>query len=186
MKLDKVAYTAFIKACGTSPGLVDAAHAAFKKMVWGPRRMKPNQVTFVTTMRVLREASRLHQALDVYLGMRRAGTSHHHSWVLYSPAITCICALPTDKIVLLLVFYLELLLVAAALSTVEGMMYQGIGLTALVAMPKPAGVHGAATQRRSLCSRFMCDAAEAADVYALTGSGTTDWFRTLLCLVLLT
>ena len=73
VKLTTAAYTAFIKACGTSPGLVDAAHAAFKRMVWGPRRMKPNQVTFVTTMRVLREASRPHQALDVYLGMRRAG-----------------------------------------------------------------------------------------------------------------
>ncbi len=76
VKLTTAAYTAFIKACGTSPGLVDAAHAAFKRMVWGPRRMKPNQVTFVTTMRVLREASRPHQALDVYLGMRRAGHSH--------------------------------------------------------------------------------------------------------------
>lgn len=73
VKLTTASYTAFIKACGTRPGLVDAAHAAFKRMVWGPRRMKPNQVTFVTTMRVLREASRLHQALDVYLGMRRAG-----------------------------------------------------------------------------------------------------------------
>lgn len=76
VKLTTAAYTAFIKACGTSPGLVDAAHAAFKRMVWGPRRMKPNQVTFVTTMRVLREASRPHQALDVYLGMRRAGHPH--------------------------------------------------------------------------------------------------------------
>ncbi len=76
VKLTTATYTAFIKACGTSPGLVDAAHAAFKRMVWGPRRMKPNQVTFVTTMRVLREASRPHQALDVYLGMRRAGQSH--------------------------------------------------------------------------------------------------------------
>ncbi|KAA6424792.1 MAG: hypothetical protein FRX49_04966 [Trebouxia sp. A1-2] len=73
VKLTTAAYTAFIKACGTSPGLVDAAHAAFKRMIWGPRRMKPNQVTFVTTMRVLREASRPHEALDVYLGMRRAG-----------------------------------------------------------------------------------------------------------------
>lgn len=72
-KLCTVVYTAFIKACGSSPGLVDAAHAAFKKMVWGPRRMKPNQVTFVTMMRVLREAARQHDALDVYLGMRRAG-----------------------------------------------------------------------------------------------------------------
>ena len=82
VKLTTASYTAFIKACGTRPGLVDAAHAAFKRMVWGPRRMKPNQVTFVTTMRVLREASRLHQALDVYLGMRRAGQSHaiNHSY----------------------------------------------------------------------------------------------------------
>ena len=73
VKLNTAVYTAYIKACGTSPGLVDAAHAAFKKMIWGPRRMKPNQVTFITMMRVLREACRPHQALDVYLGMRRAG-----------------------------------------------------------------------------------------------------------------
>ncbi|KAL3142638.1 hypothetical protein ABBQ38_002947 [Trebouxia sp. C0009 RCD-2024] len=73
VKLSTGVYTAFIKACGTSPGLVDAAHAAFKKMVWGPRRMKPNQVTFVTMMRVLREGGRPQDALDVYLGMRRAG-----------------------------------------------------------------------------------------------------------------
>lgn len=68
-------YTAFIKACGASPGpgLVDAAHAAFKKMIWGPRRMKPNRVTFVTMVRVLREGARPHDALNVYLGMRRAG-----------------------------------------------------------------------------------------------------------------
>lgn len=83
VKLNTVVYTAFIKACGTSPGLVDAAHAAFKKMIWGPRRMKPNQVTFITTMRVLREASRLHQALDVYMGMRRAGQPLFYEHNLY-------------------------------------------------------------------------------------------------------
>lgn len=81
VKLSTGVYTAFIKACGTSPGLVDAAHAAFKKMVWGPRRMKPNQVTFVTMMRVLREGGRPQDALDVYLGMRRAG--------YYQPCCTC-------------------------------------------------------------------------------------------------
>ena len=75
VKLNTAVYTAYIKACGSSPGLVDSAHAAFKKMIWGPRRMKPNQVTFITMMRVLREACRPHQALDVYLGMRRAGQS---------------------------------------------------------------------------------------------------------------
>lgn len=74
-KLNTVVYTAFIKACGASPGpgLVDAAHAAFMKMIWGPRRIKPNHVTFVTMVRVLREGARPHDALDVYLGMRRAG-----------------------------------------------------------------------------------------------------------------
>lgn len=72
-KLNTVVYTAFIKACGSSPDLAEHAHAAFKKMVWGPRRMKPNQITFVTCMRVLREANHLHEALDVYSGMRRAG-----------------------------------------------------------------------------------------------------------------
>lgn len=31
------------------------------------------QVTFITMMRLFREQGRPHQALDVYLGMRRAG-----------------------------------------------------------------------------------------------------------------
>ena len=73
VKLSTAVYTSFIKACGSSPALVDAAHAAFKKMIWGPRRLKPNRVTFVTMVRVLREAGRPQDALDVYLGMRRAG-----------------------------------------------------------------------------------------------------------------
>ena len=75
VQLDTKVYTAFIKACGTSPSLVGHAHTAFKKMIWGPRRMKPNAATFVTMSRQLREAGRLHDALDVYLGMRRAGQS---------------------------------------------------------------------------------------------------------------
>ena len=73
MKLDTKVYTAFIKACGTRPSLVGHAHAAFKKMIWGPSRMKPNAATFVSMSRQLREAGRLHDALDVYLGMRRVG-----------------------------------------------------------------------------------------------------------------
>lgn len=94
-KLNTVVYTAFIKACGDhpAPGLIDAAHAAFKKMIWGPRRMKPNQVTYVTMMRVLREAARPHDALDVYLGMRRAGqsvgTCNRYLKALHVSAHTC-------------------------------------------------------------------------------------------------
>ena len=44
VKLDKVVYTAFMKACAGSPDLLEPAHAVFKRMIWGPRRMKPSQV----------------------------------------------------------------------------------------------------------------------------------------------
>lgn len=43
-KLDTVVCTAYMKACGSSPDLLEAAHAMFKRMIWGPRRLKPNQV----------------------------------------------------------------------------------------------------------------------------------------------
>ena len=44
VKLDVVIYTAFMKACASGPALLEPAHAAFKRMIWGPRRMKPSQV----------------------------------------------------------------------------------------------------------------------------------------------
>ena len=47
MKLDVIIYTAFMKACASSPALLEPAHAAFKRMIWGPRRMKPSQVCVI-------------------------------------------------------------------------------------------------------------------------------------------
>ena len=56
VQLDTKVYSAFLKACATSPSLVGHAHAALKRIIWGPRRMKPNVATFVTRSKKVREA----------------------------------------------------------------------------------------------------------------------------------
>ena len=101
MRLTTFEYTAYIKACSGTSLLVDKGQAAFKQMIWGPRRLKPNQVTYITLMKNLREIGRLHEALDVYCGMRRAGQlllySLCLSWVSDHVLVAChLCWMHTD------------------------------------------------------------------------------------------
>ena len=84
MKLDVFIYTAFMKACASSPALLEPAHAAFKRMIWGPRRMKPSQVCMellmlTATCIVLQD---LHESNDAwYPSVVPAHSDRHESCV---------------------------------------------------------------------------------------------------------
>lgn len=67
-----VLLTSLIKACGAA-GMVDECMALFRRMVWGPARLRPNRACFRTLVQALRENGELGQALRVYEGMRRCG-----------------------------------------------------------------------------------------------------------------
>lgn len=71
VKSNAVVWTSLLKALARG-GMVDEALTAFRRMVWGPARLKPNRITFRTLVRELREQGALAAALRVYTGMRRA------------------------------------------------------------------------------------------------------------------
>ena len=71
-KMDRIMYTSYIKACDAC-GMVEEATRVFRRMVWGPQRMRPNKLTFLTMIRVYRRHGRPHEALRAYSGMRKNG-----------------------------------------------------------------------------------------------------------------
>jgi pentatricopeptide repeat protein len=66
-----VIMTSLLKALARA-GMVAECQAVFRRMVWGPARMKPNICTYRTLARELREAGALAAALQAYEGMRKA------------------------------------------------------------------------------------------------------------------
>ncbi|EIE27183.1 hypothetical protein COCSUDRAFT_38919 [Coccomyxa subellipsoidea C-169] len=72
IRIDVALQSALIAALG-SEGLAEDALAVFRKMVWGPRRMKPNEHTYRLVTRICREAGLVKEALHAYRGMRRMG-----------------------------------------------------------------------------------------------------------------
>ncbi|CAL8462833.1 g2367 [Coccomyxa elongata] len=72
IRVDVALLSALIAALG-SEGLADEALTVFRRMVWGPRRMKPNEHTYRLITRICREAGLLTEALHAYRGMRRMG-----------------------------------------------------------------------------------------------------------------
>ena len=72
VKLDRIVANTLMSALGKS-GLVDEVSAVFRRMVWGPARLRADRSTFLTVVRVFRECGALSPALHAYNGMRRAG-----------------------------------------------------------------------------------------------------------------
>ncbi|BDA50928.1 probable pentatricopeptide repeat-containing protein At2g31400, chloroplastic [Coccomyxa sp. Obi] len=72
IRVDVALLSALIAALG-SEGLAEEALTVFRRMVWGPRRMKPNEHTYRLITRICREAGLLTEALHAYRGMRRMG-----------------------------------------------------------------------------------------------------------------
>lgn len=72
IRANVVIMTSALKALARSK-MVNECQAIFRKMVWGPARLKPNACTYRTLAREYREAGELAAALQAYEGMRRAG-----------------------------------------------------------------------------------------------------------------
>lgn len=71
IKPNSIIWTSLMKAMMRSK-MVDEALNEFKKMVWGPARLKPSRATFRILITELRECGALCAALRAYEGMRRA------------------------------------------------------------------------------------------------------------------
>lgn len=71
IKANVIANTSLMKAMIRS-NMVDEAMGIFRKMVWGPARLKPTGATFRTLGKELREMGHLKEALKIYTSMRKA------------------------------------------------------------------------------------------------------------------
>lgn len=72
IKSNLVIMTAVLKSLARD-NMIDECQEIFRKMVWGPARLKPRACTYSTLAREYREAGALTAALQAYEGMRRAG-----------------------------------------------------------------------------------------------------------------